>query len=191
MSFSSIQRNSLGFGCKQWERRAVVYVFLYLAAIVAANLSSTYFGPSASILNAFLLIGLDLTTRDKLHEAWQGRNLFRKMVGLILVGAAISWILNRNSAPIALASMLAFSLAAITDGLIYQWLHHRPAMVKINASNLGSSLVDSLVFPTVAFGALMPGIVAGQFLAKLLGGFLWALIIASFEIGSRKKANSL
>jgi hypothetical protein len=168
----------------------VAYVFLYLAAIVGANLSSATFGPSASIVNAFLLIGLDLTTRDKLHEAWQGRNLFWKMAGLILVGAAISWILNRNSAPIALASVLAFSLAAITDGLIYQWLHHRPTMVKINASNLGSSLVDSIVFPTVAFGGLMPGIVAGQFFAKLLGGFLWAHVIAWFEGESVQKVTT-
>lgn len=156
----------------------MVYVLLYLAAIVGANLSSTYFGPSASIVNAFLLIGLDLTTRDKLHEAWQGRGLLIKMAGLILVGAAISWVLNRKSAPIALASTLAFSLAAITDGLIYQWLRAKPHMIKINASNLGSALVDSLVFPTVAFGALLPGIVAGQFLAKLAGGFVWALLIA-------------
>lgn len=156
----------------------MIYVVLYLAAIVGANLSSTYFGPSASILNAFLLIGLDLTTRDKLHESWHGRGLFIKMACLILVGAVISWVLNRKSAQIALASTLAFSLAAITDGLIYQWLRNKPQMVKINASNLGSSLVDSLIFPTVAFGALLPGIVAGQFLAKLIGGFVWALLIA-------------
>ena len=91
---------------------SVFYVLLYLVAIVGANLSSTYFGPSASIVNAFLLIGLDLTTRDKLHESWQNRGLLPKMTCLIVVGAAISWLLNRNSGPIALASTLAFGLAA-------------------------------------------------------------------------------
>jgi fructose-specific phosphotransferase system IIC component len=39
-----------------------------------------------------------------------------------------------------------------------------------------------LVFPTVAFGALLPGIVAGQFVAKVFGGFLWAVIL-TFIVG--------
>ena len=46
------------------------YVVLYLFAIVAANLLVARFGPSVTIINAFLFIGLDLTTRDGLHEAW-------------------------------------------------------------------------------------------------------------------------
>jgi hypothetical protein len=50
-------------------------IILYLAAIVAANLSVAHFGPSVAVLNAFLFIGLDLTTRDALHERWRGRNL--------------------------------------------------------------------------------------------------------------------
>jgi len=49
----------------------MILVSLYLVAIVAANLSVAYFGASASIFNAFLFIGLDLTTRDLLHEQWR------------------------------------------------------------------------------------------------------------------------
>jgi hypothetical protein len=45
----------------------------YLAAIMAANLLVVQFGPSIAIVSAFLFIGLDLTTRDYLHEAWRGR----------------------------------------------------------------------------------------------------------------------
>lgn len=51
------------------------YVLVYLIAIVAANLSVAYFGPQATIVNAFLLIGLDLSTRDKLHELWRNDRL--------------------------------------------------------------------------------------------------------------------
>ena len=43
----------------------MLYVILYLSAIILANLSSNYFGANASIINAFLFIGLDLTSRDK------------------------------------------------------------------------------------------------------------------------------
>lgn len=40
-----------------------------------------------------------------------------------------------------------------------------------------AALVDSLVFPTVAFGAFLPVIVIGQFAAKVAGGALWSVII--------------
>ena len=44
-------------------------VCIYLGAVVAANASVLLRGPAASILNVFLLVGLDLATRDALHEA--------------------------------------------------------------------------------------------------------------------------
>jgi len=37
--------------------------------------------------------------------------------------------------------------------------------------------VDSLIFPTLAFGALMPHIVAMQFVAKVAGGALWSWLL--------------
>ena len=43
--------------------------------------------------------------------------------------------------------------------------------------NSAGALVDSIVFPTIAFGALMPAIVAAQFAAKVLGGTLWGYLI--------------
>jgi hypothetical protein len=50
-------------------------------------------------------------------------------------------------------------------------------MVRANGSNVAGAAVDSLVFPTLAFGALMPQIVIAQFLAKCVGGAIWALVI--------------
>lgn len=155
----------------------MVTIFLYLFAVVLANLSSTFFGPSASIANAFLFIGLDLTTRDKLHEEWKNRGLVWKMGLLIAAGSVLSYLINRNSAQIAIASTLAFAAAALTDGVVYHCLSDKSKMQKVNGSNAASALVDSIVFPTVAFGALMPMIVVGQFAAKFFGGFLWSIIL--------------
>lgn len=152
-------------------------VFLYLGAIVAANLITAKFGPSASIVNAFLFIGLDLTSRDKLHETWNGRGLVWKMALLIAAGSLLSWVLNRNAGMIAVASFVAFACSAVTDTVIYQLLHNRAWFTKVNASNIGSALVDSLVFPTIAFGGFLPWVTLGQFAAKVLGGFVWALIL--------------
>ena len=58
-------------------------VALYLAAVVAANLSVAAFGPAASIVNAFLFVGLDLTARDRLHDSWRGRQLWPRMALLM------------------------------------------------------------------------------------------------------------
>jgi hypothetical protein len=47
----------------------------------------------------------------------------------------------------------------------------------VSASNVCASLSDSLVFPTLAFGSIMPLIILGQFIAKVAGGALWMLIL--------------
>jgi queuosine precursor transporter len=153
------------------------YVVIYLAAIVVANLSVAAFGPAVMAINAFLLIGLDLTARDRLHESWLGKNLVWKMGLLIASGSVISWGLNRDAGRIALASMLAFGLAAAADGMVYHGLLGKRWLVKVNGSNIVGAMVDSLAFPTIAFGVVMPWVIAGQFMAKTMGGFLWSLII--------------
>jgi uncharacterized PurR-regulated membrane protein YhhQ (DUF165 family) len=153
----------------------MIYVALYLIAVVLANLSVAAFGPSVTIINAFLFIGLDLTARDQLHEAWRGHNLVPKMVGLIAAGSVLSWLLNRNAGQIALASFVAFAAAATVDTLVYHRLGKYPRWLRINGSNVPSAAVDSLVFPTLAFGSFLWTIVLGQFLAKTLGGFVWSL----------------
>lgn len=155
----------------------MIYVLLYLLAIVLANVSVATFGPGATVINAFLFIGLDLTARDRLHEAWRGRELFPKMVILVCAGSLLSWLLNRNAGPIAVASFVAFGAAAIVDTAMYQLLHRYPRWLKVNGSNIPSALVDSIVFPTLAFGQLLWPVIVGQFLAKVAGGFVWSLIL--------------
>ncbi len=152
-------------------------VAVYMLSIVAANLSVAHFGPAISPLNAFLLIGLDLSLRDRLHDAWSGRGLWPKMLGLILASGLVSWALNPAAGKIAVASVCAFVLSGLADALVYQSLRGRSFLVRSNGSNLAGAAVDSLVFPTLAFGALLPQIVALQFVAKVAGGALWSLLL--------------
>lgn len=154
-------------------------VTLYLAAIVAANLLIAQLGPQATFITAFLLIGLDITARDRLHDAWQGRGLWLKMAVLIAAGSLLSWLLNRNAGPVALASFVAFATSSIADTLTYHLLRQRAWIVKVNGSNVVSAAIDSLVFPTLAFGVLLPFVVLGQFIAKVAGGALWAAVLRS------------
>lgn len=154
---------------------------IYLLAIVTANLIITALGPAYSIVTAFVFIGLDLTLRDKLHDVWQGKKLVRKMAILILSGSLISYVLNTASWRIGLASALAFGLAAIVDTFFYDLLKNKKWLIKVNGSNLPSALVDSIVFPTLAFGVFAPVIILGQFAAKVFGGAWWSFVVFLFR----------
>ena len=160
--------------------RQYILIGLYLLAIIIANLTTAWFGPNWSIINAFLLIGLDLTTRDYLHETWRtGR--WWKMVLLIAFGSLISWLLNKDAGKIALASLIAFASAGLVDWLVYSVIK-KSHIWKVNGSNVCSSAVDSFVFPAIAFGfPLMWPVMLGQFVAKVFGGFIWYWILRRFN----------
>lgn len=145
---------------------------LWLAAIVAANLSIGHFGPSASVVNAFLLIGLTLTTRDILHEQWDGKNLKLKMGTLIATGGILSWITQPAVGGIALASVTAFAVSEIVDSIIYSKTR------SINKSNAVSAGIDSIIFPAMAFGGFPVAIILMQWVAKVTGGFIWSQVLS-------------
>lgn len=148
-----------------------VAIGIYMVAMTLANLSVAAFGPAISPINAFLFIGLDLALRDWLHvrlRLWQ-------MAALIASSGALTYLLNPASGKIAVASACAFTLAALVDWLVFvkmkgSWFS------RANKSNVAGAAVDSLVFPTIAFGSLMPGIVLLQFAAKIAGGFVWTYV---------------
>jgi hypothetical protein len=155
----------------------MMIVILYLAAIVAANLLVVWFGPAVTPINAFLFIGLDLSCRDRLHDQWQHSGLWWKMALLIATGSLLSYLLNRNAGAIALASFVAFAAASSADAIAYAFLHKQGWYVRANGSNVVGAAVDSIVFPTLAFGVLLPWIVLAQFVAKVAGGLFWSWIL--------------
>jgi uncharacterized PurR-regulated membrane protein YhhQ (DUF165 family) len=162
--------------------KSALMIGLYLVAIVAANLLVANFGPSVTVLNAFLFIGLDITARDGLHEAWKNQGLWWKMLLLIAVGSILSALLNVNATQIALASFLAFAGAGIADTITYHLLRDRARLLKINGSNIVSAAVDSILFPALAFGfPLLIPVMIGQFVAKVAGGFIWSIILRGLE----------
>jgi hypothetical protein len=153
----------------------MIYSVIYISALVAANLLVAFIGPWFSVVNSFVLIGLDLTLRDKLHDKWDGNPL--KIGALIAVAGAISYLLNPASGHIAIASVVAFCLSMAADSFVYQKLRNKSWEKRTTGSNLAGAAVDSITFPTIAFGGLMPEIVAMQFVSKVIGGFIWTKII--------------
>lgn len=157
------------------QTTVLAYVAAYLIAIVAANWAVSQFGPNISVITAFFGIGFVIFARDRLHDQWAGQDLKRNMVLLIAAGSLLS--VPFNAGRIALASFMAFAISETVDTLVYHKLLRQPRWLRINGSNLPSSLVDSIVFPLLAFGwPPLVGIMALQFGAKVLGGFVWSLI---------------
>lgn len=148
-------------------------ILVYATAMTLANLSVAHFGPASIPYNAFVLIGLDLTLRDWLHV-----RLNRWQMGLLIVSSGLlTYALNRDAGQIAAASSIAFMLAAAVDWLVFTkmpgwWL------VRSNTSNVAGAAVDSLVFPTIAFGGFSWAVVLPMFVAKVIGAAIWAYAIA-------------
>lgn len=159
----------------------MIYALIYVLSLVAANLLVAYFGVWFSVINAFVLIGLDLSLRDKLHDLWHEDKLVIKMGCLIIVSSLISYLLNPATGIIAIASFSAFALSMLGDAIAYHFLKSKEWFIRSNGSNLVGSAIDSVVFPTIAFGGLMPEIVLMQFLAKFGGGFIWSLILRKLK----------
>lgn len=159
----------------------------YLGAIVLANLTVALASPdwrgAVVIVNSFTLIALDLTAGDRLHQAWRGRGLVWRFAALILAGSALSFALNGAAGPVALASCAAFGLSAMVDRLMYRALDRHGWYIKVNGSNLVSAFVDSGVFLSLlaSTGILpwqaVPMLIAGQWIAKVAGGALWAFLL--------------
>jgi hypothetical protein len=171
-------------------RRAIVVgalVGLYLAAIVAANLITARFGPAASIYNAFALIGLDLITRDRLADFW-GTTRWAKMALLIGTGSLLSFLAAHNAQAIAEASAISFACAEGGEGVLYHLLRERRWLQRANIAAWLGAAIDSLVFPTLAFGGVMWSTTAGQFLAKTAGALLWSLLIARVRVSDSSPA---
>lgn len=152
----------------------LIAILAYAFAMTAANLLIVKFGVWMSPVNSFLLIGLTLVLRDWLHirlKAWQ-------MALLITASGAITYLLNPAAAQIAIASSIAFTLAALVDWAVFAkttgtWFK------RSNTSNVAGAAVDSVAFPTIAFGVLMPEIVLAQFASKILGGYIWSIALKS------------
>lgn len=154
----------------------VLVGLIYLLAGVAANLSIAHFGPSAAVFNAFWFIGLTLVVRDYLYDQLE-RGRFWKMAALIGTGSALVYIINPAAQRIAIASALAFLASEVVDALVYHAARWRSWLERSNSSNFLSAAVDSLVFPTVAFGGLVWSITFGQFVAKVAGGLLFSFVL--------------
>jgi queuosine precursor transporter len=124
-------------------------------------------GLGLSAPSGVLFAGALFTLRDLIHERLgAGRTLL-----VILATAPLSAV---TSAPtIALASVATFLIAEAADWAVYARVRRRGRFTAVAASNIVSSLVDSAVFLSLAFGGtpdwrVVAGMTVGKFAASVL-----------------------
>lgn len=158
------------------QLKTAALVALYLGAAAAANLAVARYGSAAMPVTAFLLIPFDLSSRDLLHERWEGRGLFLRMAALVAAGSTLSYLISPSSGRVALASAASFAVAGGADALAYHVLRGWPRSSRMNLSNVCGAVFDSVAFPLLAFGATTFWLSAGQAGTKVAGGYLWTLL---------------
>lgn len=158
----------------------IIAVIAYVFAMTMANLSIAYFGPIISPINAFLFIGFDLAMRDWL----QIKLKFWHMAVLIVFTGFLSYSLNPAVSTIAIASSISFMFASTADWYVFSKIKGS-FLRRANTSNVAGAAVDSVVFPTLAFGIFMPEIIILQFIAKVSGSALWAWGINCLQTKSK------
>ena len=154
---------------------SVVVPLVYVLVIVIANLSTTYFGLWITPLNAFFLIGAELVLRDVMHESLSKI----RMLSIVVIAGIISFLINADSKNIAIASFLAIVVSCLVDYYVYSktkgtWIK------RSNNSNFFRGFTDALIFPLVAFGVFNTYVFILQWMAKFIGGFIWALILNKY-----------
>jgi hypothetical protein len=101
------------------------------------------------------------------------------MFVLIFSGSMISYLINKDAKQIAIASCASFFIAGSFDFIVYQVLKGHSRAFKMNASNIVSAIIDSLVFPWIAFKMIDPAFSLGQSSLKIFGGIFWTLVLDS------------
>lgn len=162
------------------KKITIPLILAYIAAIAAANLLVTQFGPWTSPVVDFFLIGFVFVARDVLSEVWRGRKTrFIMMIGVILLAGVSAYLVNPDSKQIAIASTVAFIVSETIDWAVYVLLDKYPFLIRSNGSNIFGNASDTIVFNLVAFGVIpqVGLIMIVQFIAKFAGGFLWSMVI--------------
>ena len=157
------------------ERGDGMMVFVYLLAVVAANLTVAAFGSVSVLPVAFGFVGFTMVARDRLHDRWYKDGLSWKMGTLVVAGGAISFLLNADALRVAVASSVAFAASEAVNAAVYAPMLRRkwPWLARVNAGNVPNALVDSAVFIGITFGFL-PWLILGQVVVKVFGGFVWS-----------------
>lgn len=128
---------------------------IYLGSIVGANAMLRRYGfvqlfgidaLGIMVPAGVYFAGFALVARDALREL----TTRSAVAGAILIGAALSYLIDPA---FALASGIAFGLSELADAAVYEPLRARHWVSGVWVSQLVGSVVDSVLFLSIAFSA--------------------------------------
>ncbi|WP_397538286.1 VUT family protein [Rummeliibacillus pycnus] len=163
-------------------------VFLYLLAIVLANVITASFNPL--ILGIFIipygsfLIGATFILRDLVQNKY-GKKKTYLFIGLALLLSAISSYLLGDTLWIVFASAVSFAVSETTDTEIYSRMKSSISM-RILYSGVVGGFLDSTIFVIIGLSPLGAGFVPwdavwmailGQIMIKIVMQILGVLVL--------------
>lgn len=137
----------------------------FIGLVVASNWLTAEYGLVAGFVTAgTFTAGLVLAARDAVREtAGIGASL-----ACVAAGVAISAVMATPQ--LAIASGAAFALSELADTAVYEPLRKRSRLRALAWSNLAGSVIDSVLFLTLAGFPLWPAVL-GQI------GVKWAMAV--------------
>ncbi|MFJ8260409.1 VUT family protein [Rummeliibacillus sp. NPDC094406] len=175
-------------------------VFLYLLAIVLANVITASFNPL--ILGIFIipygsfLIGATFILRDLVQNKY-GKKKTYLFIGLALLLSAISSYLLGDTLWIVFASAVSFAVSETTDTEIYSRMKTSISM-RILYSGVVGGILDSTIFVIVGLSPLGAGFVPwdavwmailGQIMIKVVMQILGVLVLQFTNFTKEQSAN--
>jgi queuosine precursor transporter len=157
------------------------HMSLYIAAVLAANYTATWFIPLpifGMLSVGTLIFGITFTQRDRVHR--YGRKAVYGMILVAAAGMVLESLFLEVEWRIIAASFIAILLSETADTEIYHRLLQRSWLQRVIGSNLISIPLDSLLFNLIAFAgvfapAMLVAIIFGEIVAKFTTGALAAL----------------
>lgn len=148
----------------------------YVGCVVAANWLTEHYGLvpigfGLLVAAGTFAAGGAILTRN-LGQDLVGRVV---IVGLMVLGIALSWWLA--SPALAVASAVAFALSEASDMTMYTWLRQAGRPRALIAAGFVGSLVDTVAFLHLAGFPLTREAIAGQMLVKVGVSALCALAL--------------
>lgn len=155
----------------------IVFVLLYLTALVISNLVVKHYGAPGLYFASSVLIPFDFICRCIFHETWKGKQLVINLLILTVVSGIITIAINIEAVNIATASFFGIIAVQISAGITYQILKKTKYLYKVNISDIVAVIFDSLTFQLIAFSVINWQVTSLQMLIKIIGGLIWYIII--------------
>jgi uncharacterized PurR-regulated membrane protein YhhQ (DUF165 family) len=157
----------------------MVSAVIYIAAVLVANLTATWFLPLpifGQVAVGTFVFGFTFTQRDRMHR--HGRRFVYTVIFLAAFLSAMLSVFGQVPPRIILASVIAIVLSETVDTEIYQRLLAKSWWHRVLSSNAVSIPLDSIFFNLVAFLG-----VAG-FPASFLVSLIVGEIVVKFAVGA-------